>query len=510
MTVDTAARRPASLAPYAVALLRGFYLLAAPHTADLAAQTARSELFRRSGYVPFWTGWYAGIPTATYSLVSPPLLGWLGPLWLGALSIVATAAVARPLLRDTRRPLSGAVFFVLAAGLDVVSGRTTFALGAVVALAAVLAAERRIGLAAAALAGLTAATSPVAGFLLLVVAATLIVADRDRRRAAVGMFGGVVVVFGVLAILSRGGPGGGYEPLTRHSLLLAVGTALVAAVLPVGRRVRIGAVLTLTMLLVIYFVHSPIGANATRIAVLGTAPAVVATARGPRWLLVAGVVAASLLPLSQTRNDLVTAHDNYTSRAVVAPLLARLSAEPTLADHRVELIDTATHWPSTYLLPKVALARGWERQVDESVNPMFYGRAPLTAATYRAFLDRNAVGYVAEAVGVRSLDYGVTREAALVRTGPSYLTRVWSDPHWVLYAVNRATPMVTAPARVVQNLDTGFVMDAPAPGRYLVRLRWSPYLVVDGGQVSRAPDGQVVLTLRSAGPHRLHAVWRAP
>jgi hypothetical protein len=298
VTVDTAARRPASLAPYVVALLCAVvYLLVAPHTADLAAQTARSELFRRSGYVPFWTGWYAGIPTATYSLVSPPLLGWLGPLWLGALSIVATAAVARPLLRDTRRPLSGAVFFVLAAGLDVASGRTTFALGAVVALAAVLAAERRIGLAAAALAGLTAATSPVAGFLLLVVAAMLIVADRDRRRAAVGMLGGIAVVFGVLAVLSRGGPGGGYEPLTRHSLLLAVGTALVAVVLPVGRRVRVGAVLTLAMLLVIYFVHSPIGANATRIAVLGTAPAIVATARGPRWLLAAGVVVASLLPL---------------------------------------------------------------------------------------------------------------------------------------------------------------------------------------------------------------------
>ena len=55
-------------APYllAVAFAIG-YLIAPPHTADLAAQTARAELFRRSGFVPFWAGWYSGIPTASYS-----------------------------------------------------------------------------------------------------------------------------------------------------------------------------------------------------------------------------------------------------------------------------------------------------------------------------------------------------------------------------------------------------------------------------------------------------------
>jgi MFS family permease len=497
--------------PLAVAIAFGvLYLLLTPHSSDLAAQTARSELFRRSGYVPYWTGWYAGIPTATYSLVSPPLLGWLGPVWLGAMSVVATAAVAGPLLRDSARPVWGTTFFVLAAALDVVSGRITFALGAVIAVAAVLAAERRRGVATAALAALATAASPVAGFLLLVVAAALLVADRARRRCAAAMVVGIAVIFAALAYLSRGGPGGGYEPFTQHSLLMTVPTAAVAVVLPVSRRVRVGAVLTVAMLLAAYFVHSAVGANATRLAILGTAPAVVATVRAPRWLLVVGVLAASLLPLSQARNDLVTAHDDYTSRAVVAPLLARLSADPHLADRRVEVIDAAAHWSSTYLLPTVALARGWERQIDESVNPMFYGRAPLTADSYRAFLNRNAVGYVAEATGVPKLDYGVTSERALVAAGLGYLTRVWSNPHWVLYAVNGSTPIVSAPAEVTQNLDTGVVIDAPRSGRYAVRLRWSPYLVVDGGQVSRTPDGQVAVMLDSAGSHRLHAVWRMP
>jgi hypothetical protein len=509
----TAASNPSrtqAVAPYVVAVAFAVgYLLVAPHTSDLAGQTARAELFRRSGFVPFWTGWYAGIPTASYSLVTPPLLGVFGPVWLGALSIVATAAVAVPLLREARRPLWGATFFVIAAALDIASGRTTFAVGVVVALAAVLAAERRRTALAVGLAALATATSPVAGFLLLVVAVALIIADASRRRAAIAVVAGIVVVLGVLAVLSIGGQGGGYEPLSRDSLLMAAGTAIVAAVLPVGKRVRVGVLVTIVMLIGVYFVHSAIGANATRLAVLGTAPVVVAAARAPRWLLVIGVAIASLLPLSQVHSDLKVAGPNYTSRADVAPLLARLSSDPSLVDHRVELVDAVTHWPSTYLLPTVSLARGWERQIDETANPMFYGRAPLTASTYRAFLDRNAVAYVAEPRGVL-IDYGVTREDALIAAGLPYLSQVWSDPHWVLYAVTDPTPIVAAPASVIGHTDTGVVIGAPAAGSYLVRMHWSPYLVVVGGRVSRAPADEVTVTLDSAGSHRLHAVWRLP
>jgi hypothetical protein len=176
---------------------------------------------------------------------------------------------------------------------------------------------------------------------------------------------------------------------------------------------------------------------------------------------------------------------------------------------RVELVDTATHWPSTYLLPHVALARGWERQVDESRNPIFYGRAPLTATSYRQFLDRNAVGLVAVARGV-PFDYGTKDEAALVRGGLPYLHLQWSDAHWQLYTVTQPAPIVASPAVVDCLTDTGLTLRAPGAGRYEVRMRWSPYLVVSGGKVSRASDGDVELTLTSPGTHDLHAVWRIP
>jgi MFS family permease len=489
-------------------LLAAIYLAAAPHTADLAAQTARADLFRRSGYVAYWSGWYAGVPTAGYSLVTPPLLGWLGPVWLGALSIVATSVVAVPLLRGARRPALGAAAVAVVAMLDVVSGRTTFAVGVAIALAAALAAERRRPLLAGVLAAVATVASPVAGVLLAVVAAGTLVAGPRRWWAALWELIGVGVALAVIAVLSRGAPSG-YEPLTRTSLLISVLTTFVVVVSPVGRRLRMIGWLTLCLLLVCYWVHSPVGANATRIAVLGALPAVVAAARWPRLVLPLAVVAAGFLPFSQLSNDLTASGGVQATKGFVAGLKAEIAAAPAVRQHRVEIVDPSTHWPSTYLLPTVSLARGWERQTDEALNPLFYGRAPLDAATYRAFLDRNAVGLVAVPAGVR-LDFGYRSEAALVRAGLPYLHEVWSDAHWRLYAVADPAPLAAAPATVVRQTDTGLVLSVPSPGRYDVRLRWSPELAVTGGSVQRDPDGQVAVVLSSGGVHRIHAQWRWP
>jgi hypothetical protein len=362
------------------------------------------------------------------------------------------------------RPRAGAIAFVIAASLDVASGRTTFAVGSVVALAAVLAVERRSVPFAVGLAALATATSPVAGFLLLVAAVALLIADASRRRPALGLVVGAVVALGVVAVLSEGGPSG-YEPFTRTSLLMAVGTTAIVVIAPVGRRLRIAGGVTIVMLLAVYLVHTPVGANATRIAVLVAAPTIVAASRlTRRALTVAAVALAAILPLAQFHNDLRASTAYDTSRAFVAPLLAQLAVNPLIRDHRVELLDTATHWPSTYLLPELSLARGWERQVDEARNPLFYGRKPLTPQTYRSFLDRNAVGAVAVATGV-PLDYGVTREAALLNHGLPYLREIWSNAHWRLYAVDRPMPIISAPARVLRMGDTGLTLTVPRAGK---------------------------------------------
>ncbi|HTW19936.1 MAG TPA: hypothetical protein VME70_06975 [Mycobacteriales bacterium] len=500
-------RRLADWSPYLVAVvIAALYAAFAPHTADLASQTAREELFRRSGFVAFWWGWYSGIPSAEYSLLTPPLLGVFGAVGLGSLSIVATSLVVVPMLRDAVRPRAGAIAFVLAASLDVASGRTTFAVGCVVALGAVLALERGSVPLCAALAALATVTSPVAGFLLLVAAVTVIIADVSRRAAAIGLGAGVVAALGLVALLSQGAAG--YEPFSRSSLFMAVGTTAVVGLAPVGRRIRIAAGVTIAMLVGVFFVHSPLGANATRIAVLAAAPTIVAASRlTQRHLMIAAGAVAAVLPIAQFHNDLYASTAKDTSRAFVAPLLDQLLVDPVTRDHRVEIVDTATHWPSTYLLPKVVLARGWERQIDEVRNPMFYGRGPLTAKTYRAWLNRNAVGAIAVPTGV-PLDYGVTREAALLKTGLPYLQLVWSDQHWQLYTVDQPRPIIAAPAKVVRLTDTGLTLEVPSAGNYLLRMQWSQYLSVSGGTVIRRPNNQVELSLSSSGLHQLRAVWR--
>jgi hypothetical protein len=497
------------LVPFGLGILLAVgYAFAAPHTADLAAQTARAMLYRRSGFVPYWTSWYAGVTTSSYSLVSPPLLGVLGAVGLGVASLAVTSAVAGPLLRNARRPMLASCLLVIAAALDVFSGRATFAAGAAFALLAALAIERRWWGAALAAAALATATSPVAGVLLLLVAVGLAAADGERRRAALSGAGGAVTILAVLAVLARG-DGAGLQPFSVTSLLMALGTAAVVALSPVSARVRAITLVVMAGLLVAFIVPSAVGSNATRIAILGAAPAIAASARLSRRMLVVPLVVASLLPLAQLHNDLAaTSHDDGTV-SFVAGLRHQLRQDPHAADHRVEVVDTATHWPSTYLVPAVSLARGWERQTDESINPAFYATDGLSELGYHRFLDRNAVGVVVVPRGV-PLDYGATSEAALIATGVPYLHQVWSDSHWTMYDVTRPAAMVTAPAHVVRQQDDGLVVAVPAAGTYHVRIRWSPYLVVTGGTVNRTEDNQVSLRLPHRGRYRLRASWRWP
>src|SRR4051812_2271413 len=76
-----------SLLPIALVLLGvSLWLWHTPPVGDLAAQTAWAQLVERSGYVPWFTGWYGGVPVGGYSLVTPALMALLGTRTLGALA----------------------------------------------------------------------------------------------------------------------------------------------------------------------------------------------------------------------------------------------------------------------------------------------------------------------------------------------------------------------------------------------------------------------------------------
>lgn len=473
-----------------------------PLSPDLAAQTARGALFDRAGPVPWWSGWYGGIDTGGYSLVTPALLGVLGPLVCGALALVATSVVAVPLLGGTRRPVAAGLALALTAWLDVLAGRTTFALGIVVALGALVAVRARRPVPAAALGLLTVATSPVAGLLLLVPAGAPLLVSRGHRAAAAGACLGVAAGLGAVALLF---PAGGLEPFAGFVYRPAVALALAPALLPVGRLVRCGALLAAVATTASFVLTTPVGSNVTRLVLVATVPGVVATVRGP-WPVVALLAGLLLVwPLQQIRIDLRAASSPAVTEAFTAGLLDRLAADPLTAVSRVEVVPSATHWPESRLAPTATLARGWERQTDEGRNPLFYGRAPLTPKTYRAWLERRAVALIAVPQGVR-IDFGGGAEADLVARGLPYLREVWRDPHWRLYAVNGPAPVVTG-GRLVRFTDDGADLVADRPGRVVVRAAWSRWLRVDGGRVVGGTDQQVVLDLDTAGPHALRARW---
>ncbi|MDX6200980.1 MAG: hypothetical protein QOJ83_480 [Frankiales bacterium] len=489
------------------AVLAYFYVRHTPLVGDLAAQTAWGELFTRSGEVAWWTGWYGGIATSSYSLITPGLLGWLGPVMLGALSLVVTPLAAIPLLRPARRPLAGGVVLALTAGVDVATGRTTFAAGVVVALLALSAAISGRSWWAAVLGLLAVCTSPVAGLLGLLIAGS-VAALTPARRPWLSVAAGASVGLAGLWWLA-GGRGAGFQPfgVTDFVLtLLAAGFVLVA---PVGRVLRGVALTSCLAAVVLFVVPSPVGSNLTRIVLMGAAPAVIANARlRPRWLLTATALSA-ILPVGLLIGSVADASRPGSTEQFVAALRSRLATEPLLRNHRLEVVDVATHWPSARLLPTVALARGWERQADEQLNPELYEGPALTPAAYQQFLDRNAVAFIALPRNA-PLDFGTVREAALIRAGLPYLTLSWSNASWELYAVHDPTSVVSAPATDVQLTDTGAIFNAPQAGSYAVRVNWSPYLVVTGGTVAETADGDVQLQLTGPGTHQLHAVWRIP
>ncbi|MFL5886663.1 MAG: hypothetical protein ACJ77M_16460, partial [Thermoleophilaceae bacterium] len=62
--------------------------LFAPKQSDLAAAAFRSDLFKDHGLLIYNAQWYGGHHLLAYSLLSPPLGAWLGPMLLGAICTV--------------------------------------------------------------------------------------------------------------------------------------------------------------------------------------------------------------------------------------------------------------------------------------------------------------------------------------------------------------------------------------------------------------------------------------
>ena len=258
---------------------------------------------------------------------------------------------------------------------NVVIGRMPFTLGIALAVGAWACARRSL-LAAAALSLPSVFASPVAGVFLAVAAVATLAGRRDspeRRRSALAL--GAPAVVGGLAMAALF-PEGGADHFTATAfwpmLLICLGAlALVDPVAPHGalglghlrgdprRRLRVPEL------------ARPERAAARRgdrpgpARALRPAPRPARRDRDHRR----GLVYLQWLPAVRAVEE---ARGDPSTQAAFHTEVLRFLDEHAAPGERVEVPLTRNHWEANYVAESYPLARGWHRQLDRKVNPLFY------------------------------------------------------------------------------------------------------------------------------------------
>jgi hypothetical protein len=475
---------------------------------DTANHLFRADVFRRAGFTVWTTAWYGGLHTLAYSVLLPPLAAALGPAVVGAASTALAALCFDRLLRSYAgvagaRALAGSLLFAAGTVTNLAVGRLAFALGLALGLAALLAGRRRHWWIAAALSLSTALASPVAGsFLALAWLAAAMARSAHRRPGPAALAGVSIAPVLAVAVLF---PEGGTFPFRWPALLMVLVTCALAMVLvpPAAREIRAGVLLYAIASIGAFVVPSPVGANITRLGMYVLAPLLVALADHRRALVVI-LPALVWWQWSPALDGMLHSEDDpSTHPAYFQPLLEYLS-ERTIPVGRIEIPFTKRHFEAAYVAPAVPLVRGWDRQLDMKVNPLFY-EATLDAGAYHRWLLDNGVAFVA--LPDAALDRSAEAEAAVLRTEPTFLRPVWSGAHWRLWEVVDSPGLVSGPARLVRQTADTIELRATAAGEVVVRVRWTRYWSIDGPACVRpGPDGWVRLRVRRPGPLLLHPI----
>ncbi|HWL44692.1 MAG TPA: hypothetical protein VNQ73_17250 [Ilumatobacter sp.] len=506
---------------------------------DLAAQEFWADAADRYPGSAYNFATYGGLHVAGYSLISPYVMAWAGVRLATAIAAVVAAALVAVLVvrvaRVERAWVPSLVAAVVLTG-NSVSGRSTFAIGTAFALAAVVlafalptpatrggAAARVLGVATCS--ALATLGSPVAGLYIGLLAAAVWLSADDAepgtrwtaraatvvrrplapRRVLAYALGGppAIVVLGTAALF----PFSGEQPMPWVSVIAP--TALGALTYTVAprdwRTVRTLGLVYVVAVVGSWLVPSPIGTNITRLGLIFAGvllATVVCSGRAvnplarfthlPAWATpaAAGALGALIWALALPTLEAVQLRPHPVWTDGVDALTAELHARG--ADlTRVEVVPARSHVETPTLAPEFTLARGWNRQADLARNPLFYGRTPLDATTYRAWLDRWAVGYVVVAPG--SVDAHARSEAELVAGGLDYLEPVWGGHGWQVYAVADPSPLVSGPAEVIAADPAHLTVRARQAGEFVVKMLHSPWLgVVDAdGRLLR--DGRACI-----------------
>lgn len=311
---------------------------------------------------------------------------------------------------------------------------------------------------------------------------------------------------------------GGYLNETSQ-LLLYLGFALAGAGLAGlnavhARRPFVILFFTYAALCVVSFVlpGSPLGNNIGRFLFVFGAP-LLFLLRHSRLrrpfpggdLAILVVVAFAVIQFSAPYSHFTKVEERPQTRAsYFAPALAA-ARELQDPDYRFHVVALRRHWEA-YFFPRAghAITRGWYRQADAIHNAVFY--TTYDAAEYVAWLKSMGVEYVFLPDGL--LDAWSRREARILRTSPEFQMERETGA-WTVYRLSDAQPIAvgldggTAQIGTMGHQDVDLVVDRP--GRYLIKLTWSPYWDLErgSGTLRRGPGNAILLDAGETGAYSL-------
>jgi hypothetical protein len=477
------------VAPVLIALLLAIvYLIWQPRTVDLAAHTFRAELFGEEGFT-IWNGqWYGGHHTPAYSILSPPLAWFLSPPVALAFAAVASAALFPPLARGhfgAERARWGSIWFGAATATLLLTSRLPFAIGVALGLAALLALQRHRYALAIVFAVLCPLGSPVAGLFLAMAGIAYAIAERHNRVNRLEGLAIAAAAFIPPVFLAWAFPEGGWAPFPTSAYIpIPLFALAVLIVLPREEAaLRWGAALYGLGATAALAVETPMGGNAVRLGALFGGPVLLCALWGRRfrhglvvWPLIAvGFALLAFWQWSPAVRDVIKYIEDPAAKSdYFEPLRQFLFTLPD--QRRIEIPFTRSHWEGAEVAMEQPLARGWLRQLDTGLHPIFY-REGINRLTYASWLADNGVRYVAlPSAKPDKSSYG---ERALIEKGLPYLRLRWKSSDWRVYEVLLPTPLVIPQrdANVVleQMQSDELLLDVKRPGEAIVKVRWTPY-----------------------------------
>jgi hypothetical protein len=244
------------------------------------------------------------------------------------------------------------------------------------------------------------------------------------------------------------------------------------------------------------------GGNAVRLGALFGGPVLLCALWGLPWtkrwwalpVLVAGFASLALWQWSPAVRDVKKYLEDPAAKSNYFEPLRQFLA--TLPDQRrIGIPFTRSHWEGSEVAMDQPLARGWLRQLDTRLNPIFY-KGPLNQLTYAAWLADNAVRYVAlPSAKPDKSSYG---ERALIEKGLPYLRLRWKSDDWRVYEFLLPAPLVISQGGARISLEQfesdELLLNVKRPGEAIVKVRWTPYWFATHSCVEPYGDWTKVIT----------------